>query len=863
MAALYPSTNNILPNPSGDPNLQGQRYPPRSYQPYVFQPNFLKQQIRQRELEKAIRLGQVDETGKLAPQQGGLPTSTLPSAQNLEEARKKSGRKVIDWTPSCTLYLERRRWQREMEDVPALLPDTSYSIEMQTPMAYKDSSASSVATKFVRSATNKMKCPVYKVVWTPDGRRLVTGSASGEFTLWNGTAFNFETILQAHDSPVRAMSWSRNDAWLITGDNFGYIKYWQLNMNNVKMYQAHKDQACRSVCFGPTDSKFVTASDDGTVRVWDFLRCHEEHILRGHGSDVKQVDWHPHKCLIASASKDLQTPVKLWDPKAGQSLATIHAHKGTVMDIKFNRNGNWFLTASRDHLVKLYDIRNLKEEFQVFRGHKKEAFSVAWHPIHEDMFASGGSEGSIIFWQVGEDKEVGGLDGAHDSLIWSLAWHPLGHILVSGSNDHSTKFWTRNRPGDHMRDKYNLFPNAEETNAPKSTNLTAQPDDTPHIPNIPGMGDAVAAAADVAKREEEELKVGIPGLDWSFEERSEFQRKIMVQHENRKKIPYARPVPRTFAAAWESNKAGAPRREWSRSPSPPPPRRDRFDEPPPWHRGERMPPRFRHGPPGHDRHPRDHENPLPPIDDRRPPPEFRRGRLSPEPGPPPDFRPGPDRRPSLDFPPDGPYPEHPIDRDMVDDRHFVDNPPHGDMKFITHNQREAEFDTPNNHVQNEHHIPHKNLPPPSEAGGPLHDTGNFHRNPGLLDNPPLEWEGNLNQDQYEGDGPNLDKFYGQERGNIFNPGMEPNMGEYGYEHDMGFNDMERRGPEGMRGERDMPIRPRGGFGRPPRMRGRGRPGSGRFPHSEIMSNRGRNWPPMRQQNPPFRGRRGGRRAMRD
>lgn len=42
------------------------------------------------------------------------------------------------------------------------------------------------------------------------------------------------------------------------------------------------------------------------------------------------------------------------------------------------------------------------------------------------------------------------------------------------------------------------------------------------------MGDAVAAAADVAKREEEELKVGIPGLDWSFEEKSEFQRKVSI-----------------------------------------------------------------------------------------------------------------------------------------------------------------------------------------------------------------------------------------------------------------------------------------------------------------------------------------------
>ena len=43
------------------------------------------------------------------------------------------------------------------------------------------------------------------------------------------------------------------------------------------------------------------------------------------------------------------------------------------MDVKWNANGNWALTASRDHLVKVYDIRNMKEEMQVFRGHKKEA----------------------------------------------------------------------------------------------------------------------------------------------------------------------------------------------------------------------------------------------------------------------------------------------------------------------------------------------------------------------------------------------------------------------------------------------------------------------------------------------------------
>ena len=53
-----------------------------------------------------------------------------------------------------------------------------------------------------------------------------------------------------------------------------------------------------------------------------------------------------------------------------------HLHKSTVMDLQWNRNGNWLLTASRDHLIKVFDIRAMKE-IQAFRGHKKEATGMA------------------------------------------------------------------------------------------------------------------------------------------------------------------------------------------------------------------------------------------------------------------------------------------------------------------------------------------------------------------------------------------------------------------------------------------------------------------------------------------------------
>lgn len=53
------------------------------------------------------------------------------------------------------------------------------------------------------------------------------------------------------------------------------------------------------------------------VTKWELL------IFSGHGADVKCVHWHPQKSLIVSGSKDNQQPIKLWDPKSGQSLATL------------------------------------------------------------------------------------------------------------------------------------------------------------------------------------------------------------------------------------------------------------------------------------------------------------------------------------------------------------------------------------------------------------------------------------------------------------------------------------------------------------------------------------------------------------
>ena len=110
--------------------------------------------------------------------------------------RKSFHRKAIDYSTAVINYLEDRVWQRDFRDRRAVQPDIVYQNKVNPPINILDNPVNAVTTRFVRAATNKIRCPIFCLTWTPDGRRVVTGSANGEFTLWQGLSFSFETILQ-------------------------------------------------------------------------------------------------------------------------------------------------------------------------------------------------------------------------------------------------------------------------------------------------------------------------------------------------------------------------------------------------------------------------------------------------------------------------------------------------------------------------------------------------------------------------------------------------------------------------------------------------------------------------------------------
>lgn len=209
------------------------------------------------------------------PQQGAsggrfivAPPPKEEAVYNGKRMRKAITRRGVDYNACMLNWNKKLKFHRDVFDdefvqwdldEPTVVEERAISHPLGgkhflPPSAQEHLYAASLCTRYTHTSINKVRFPVTAIAMAPDGKRVITGSSSGEFTLWNAQHFNFETILQAHDTAVRSMVFSHSDQYLLSGDHGGVVKYYEPNFNCVKIFQAH-DQPLRQLCFSPTDLK--------------------------------------------------------------------------------------------------------------------------------------------------------------------------------------------------------------------------------------------------------------------------------------------------------------------------------------------------------------------------------------------------------------------------------------------------------------------------------------------------------------------------------------------------------------------------------------------------------------------------------
>ena len=228
---------------------------------------------------------------------------------------------------------------------------------------------------------------LYSAIFSPDGQRVLTASASGKARLWRVDSGACEWSLQGHtDIYMRSAIFSPDGTRLLTCSADCTARLWRFDtsINDgcsslpewEKTLVGH-DGWVNTAIFSSDGELVLTAAADMTAKIWQTSsgRCLD--TFWGHTHYVRSAVFSPGFTQILTSSSDWSS--KLWCMFTGRCLRTFHGHRQWVNSAIFSPDGVWVLTSSRDYSAKLWRA-DTGDCMQTFYGHELYAISIAFQP---------------------------------------------------------------------------------------------------------------------------------------------------------------------------------------------------------------------------------------------------------------------------------------------------------------------------------------------------------------------------------------------------------------------------------------------------------------------------------------------------
>ncbi|MGB3346188.1 MAG: tetratricopeptide repeat protein, partial [Candidatus Humimicrobiia bacterium] len=170
--------------------------------------------------------------------------------------------------------------------------------------------------------------------------------------------------------------------------------------------------------------------------------------FKGHKRYVNDIAIAPNGKYFVSASSD--NTLKLWDINSGDCLTTFVGHEDSIYAVAITLDGKYVVSGSDDNTLKLWDI-NTGECLRTFEGHKGWVNCVV---ITTDgkYIVSGSNDNTLKLWDINTGeclRTFKGHKGWVKSIDVSKLSKPVGRTkkkqyIISGSDDGTIKLWDLN-----------------------------------------------------------------------------------------------------------------------------------------------------------------------------------------------------------------------------------------------------------------------------------------------------------------------------------------------------------------------------------------------------------------------------------
>lgn len=129
---------------------------------------------------------------------------------------------------------------------------------------------------------------------------------------------------------------------------------------------------------------------------------------------VEDVDWHKHHSNIFASVGD-DSKLLIWDSRGtGDPTQEVSAaHDSDVNCVSFNPFNEYLLaTGGSDHVIGLWDLRNMKQKLHTFEGHQGGVYQVSWSPFNEQILGSCSSDRRMHIWDLGRIGNLSCINAA-------------------------------------------------------------------------------------------------------------------------------------------------------------------------------------------------------------------------------------------------------------------------------------------------------------------------------------------------------------------------------------------------------------------------------------------------------------------
>lgn len=280
--------------------------------------------------------------------------------------------------------------------------------------------------------TNWVNC----VSWSPDGKRIVSGSADLTAKVWDAETGREVLVLAGHTKAVNSLAWSPDGKRILTGSDDMTAKVWDAETGQEIFTLTGHTKDVSSVAWSPNGQLVLTGSEDNTAKIWNADTGMELLSLNGHSQAVFGVAWSPDGGRIVTGSQD--NTAKVWSAESGQELLTLQGHLQWVNSVAWSPDGLRILTGSYDMTAKVWDASTSQTLFDL-KGHTYWVNSVAWSP-DGGRILTGSWDKTAKVWNARTGQEIFALKG-HVGQVAGAAWSPDGRRIVTGSYDRATKVW--------------------------------------------------------------------------------------------------------------------------------------------------------------------------------------------------------------------------------------------------------------------------------------------------------------------------------------------------------------------------------------------------------------------------------------